>query len=271
MIAAERGSVASTPNRAADSSGGNCPIVDIAFILALIDFHNQLDGWATIASVVIALAVVWVVDGLKKPRVKHLGWHTAGDFEYFDFIIRGRIAPNWVSDPGAGRIRLTWRGHGSFAKWDELAEPGLYDQNGGFTFQVSMVPQTFYLPLTIGEKYISADSPPEGRRATRVFRVGVRMEPNRQAVRQRSQRKRRRRNRNRVSSRRRSEVAAARSCFDGPPRRGGGSVAVAFARAEGLPLAIRPENSPGYIRGTKRSRASSPETEKPRASGASHI
>src|SRR5215204_5510618 len=112
--------------------------------MSVVEFDQfPIDGVAVIAGAATALVAVRAEDGVKRPMVEHLGWSVSaephqvwGHFHYFRFRIRGRLLPDWCHDPGQCRIRLAWRGLGSFAKWDELAEPGIYDPGGGFSFQV---------------------------------------------------------------------------------------------------------------------------------------
>jgi len=61
--------------------------------MSLVEFdHFPIDGAALVAGAAAALLVVRAEDGVKRPTVKHLGWHVSpephqvwGHFYYFRF------------------------------------------------------------------------------------------------------------------------------------------------------------------------------------------
>lgn len=126
------------------------PAVTLVPLLALITFPSEIDGVAAGVGIVTAISVVWLVDWIKTPTIRHLGWRHVGDFYYFDFEIVGKVLPWWCGDPGTASVVLSWRSYSTFAKWDELPEPWNYEKG---KFVPNLVPSTFYLPVTVQKPY----------------------------------------------------------------------------------------------------------------------
>lgn len=122
-------------------------------------FSLSSEGWkSAIWGGVIAFMLVFIVEWLRKPKVKFLGF----EYSLFNipnglYKIKIRICPKisvlkWFTyQPGITSLEICYRDKIQFAKWDETPNPLIGDDPR--QFEASMVPQTFYQILFLDRLY----------------------------------------------------------------------------------------------------------------------
>jgi len=114
-----------------------------------IVLYWPLDLVSTIGGGVVGLFLVYLVDWIRKARIKYIGFKKAhatfGTLYKLHFIVKGRRSP------GICRMQIRWDGKSVFAKWDENPNPLDRDVLGAF--RAELVPSTFDQTLFNGEEY----------------------------------------------------------------------------------------------------------------------
>lgn len=114
-----------------------------------LKFDWPLDLVSILAGGIVGFLLVFIIDFIKKPRLKVLGFERAsvnfGTLYKLRFKIKGR------SSPGVCRLRISWSDRNVYAKWDETPNP--LDDDNLSKFKPELVPGTFDQPLFKGIEY----------------------------------------------------------------------------------------------------------------------
>ncbi|MCU7905914.1 MAG: hypothetical protein KZQ76_08650 [Candidatus Thiodiazotropha sp. (ex Epidulcina cf. delphinae)] len=112
-------------------------------------FKFPLDLLSTLAGGVVGFVLVFVVDWVRRPRVKFLGFAVVesnfGDLYKLRFQLRGCV------EPGLCRMTIQWCCKSVFAKWDETPNP--LENDNLSKFKPELVPATYDQPLFFKHEY----------------------------------------------------------------------------------------------------------------------
>lgn len=114
-----------------------------------VKFNWPLDLVSTLAGGVVGFLLVFIIDFIKKPKLKALDFDQVkvnfGTLYKFRFKIKG------LSSPGVCRLRISWSDKNVYAKWDETPNPLEGDDLS--KFRPELVPGTFDQTLFRGNEY----------------------------------------------------------------------------------------------------------------------
>jgi hypothetical protein len=113
----------------------------------IVKFDLPLDLASVIAGGIVGFLLVFLVDLIKKPRVKFIGFIKSPS--NFGELHKIKFKLNGVSSPGLSRMTISWCGNSVFANWDESPNP-LHDDS---EFRAELVPATYDQPIFNGNEY----------------------------------------------------------------------------------------------------------------------
>ncbi|MEW8332898.1 MAG: hypothetical protein AB2558_20465 [Candidatus Thiodiazotropha sp.] len=114
-----------------------------------ITFSFPLDALSVIAGGIVGFFLVFLVDFIKKPRVKDLGFSV--EKVNFGTLYKVRFKLKGKSTPGLTRMTISWCCNKVFAKWDEAPNP--IDEDDMKKFNPVLVPSTYDQPIFCGNEY----------------------------------------------------------------------------------------------------------------------
>ena len=121
----------------------------ISTMCGYVTFSFPLDLASTLAGGVVGFLLVFLVDWVRKPRVRFLGFvpvaSNAGTLHKLRFKIWG------FQTPGLSSLNIEWCCRNVFAKWDETPNP--QEEGESTKFRPELVPSTYYQPLFCGKEY----------------------------------------------------------------------------------------------------------------------
>lgn len=117
----------------------------------LFTFNIPLDIASAVLSGVIALLLVLLWEWLTKPRLLSRNYKFKKEKVNFGTLYKIEFKICGLRSPGFCEFQIHWDGKMVRAKWDDLPNP-VRDDNLA-KFEPTLVPQTFFLPLMIGQKY----------------------------------------------------------------------------------------------------------------------
>jgi hypothetical protein len=114
-----------------------------------VTLNFPLDLASILAGGIVGFFLVFIVDWVKKPRVKLLGFvpvvFNGGTLHKMRFKVKG------LESPGLSCLNIGWCCKNVFAKWDETPNP--LEAGNANTFRPELVPATYYQPLFCSREY----------------------------------------------------------------------------------------------------------------------
>lgn len=114
-----------------------------------LTFKFPLDLLSTLAGGIVGFVLVFVVDLVKRPRVRLLGF--AAVPANFGTLYKLRFTLRGCTEPGLCRVTIHWCCKSVFAKWDEAPNP--LESDDLSKFKPELVPATYDQPVFFNHEY----------------------------------------------------------------------------------------------------------------------
>ena len=114
-----------------------------------VEFRLPLDLLSALAGGVIGFLLVFVVDWIKKPRIRVLGFEKVS--VNFGTLYKLKFRIGGFDCPGICQLRIEWADKSTYAKWDETPNPLENDRLD--SFRPELVPFTYNNLLFHGVEY----------------------------------------------------------------------------------------------------------------------
>ncbi len=119
--------------------------------MSIFSFKIPIDLAAALVGGIIGLLLVLFWNWLTKPRVLCWNYRFIEEKVNFGTLYKIRLRVWGLRSPGFCEFQIHWCGNMVRGKWDDLPNPLRKDNPE--KFEPAYVPQTFFLPLMIGEQY----------------------------------------------------------------------------------------------------------------------